>query len=90
MRVVDTGGAIGLSAGFTAALIGGAVLYFAAHGVRPVPNPSPPGAPRDADRDAAFERYNERYIAVTRVIFRTALVVGVVGLSLFVVGAVAK
>ena len=83
---METLGAVLLSGGFTAAVISGFVLYLANHGVDPVPNPTPPGAPNRAEREAHFQRYNARYVTVTRIVFRIASAVGVIGLLTLLVG----
>lgn len=88
MHTAEVIGAVALGGGFAGALITGFVLYLANHGVQPVPNPSPWRRRRREERDAYLARYNERYIAVTRVAFYVTAVVGGVGLILLVFGLV--
>lgn len=89
MHLLEAVGACLLGGGFAGAVMAGFIVYLAGHGVRPVPDPAPRGSARDTpERRAFFDRYNARYVAVSRVACRVCLAAGVVGLVLLIIGAV--
>lgn len=89
MHTVEAVGAVALGGGLAGALITGFVLYLANHVSSPFRTPRRPvlhGIGRN--ETLYFARYNDRYVAVTRVAFYITTVAGVVGLILLVVGLV--
>ena len=88
MHAVETVGAVALGGGFAGAAVAGFILYLAGHGVPPVPDPGWPEASLREDHEAFIERYNARFVSVTRVAFYLLAGVAVVGLILLVVGVV--